>query len=83
MFSAAFVYFFWALAVYMRDRESDEGRRAGRAHVVYGILGMVIMVSVYGILNVVLGTFGITTPSCPLFMQPFKDIDKIDVKTSL
>lgn len=63
LFSLALFFFLWGVVEYISNAESDEGRQKGQQHILWGIIGMVIMVSVFGILNIVLNTFGIDTPS--------------------
>lgn len=59
MFAIAFLYFLWGIFQMIRDAASDDGRSLGRQNIMWGIVGMFIMVSVYGILKIVLATFGI------------------------
>jgi uncharacterized RDD family membrane protein YckC len=52
MFLWGFVEFLWKL----KDGQVSED---GKNHMVYGLVGMMIMVSVYGIISLVMNTFGI------------------------
>lgn len=67
--SIAFIVFFWGVYKYFVQGAADEKeRQKGRQLVLYGILGFVIMVSVWGLVNLVMGTFGLqneTRPSIP------------------
>jgi len=60
MFAIALVVFFWGIFQMISGAASDDARSKGRQNIMWGIIGMLIMVSVYGVLAVVLGTFGIT-----------------------
>lgn len=60
MFAVALVYFLWGIFQMISGAASDEARSKGRQNIMWGIIGMLIMVCVYGILAVVTGTFGIT-----------------------
>lgn len=59
MFAVAFLYFLWGIFQMIVSAGSDDARSTGRRNMMYGIIGMFIMVSVYGILKIVLDTFGI------------------------
>lgn len=61
-FVVATIYFFYGIVqlIWGAD-ESDLDKR--KANVTYGLIGLFIMFSVYGILRLVLNTFNITWPS--------------------
>lgn len=63
LFAVAFVFFFWGLVQVVRgSKEGGEDFQKGKQNILYGLIGFVIMFGVYGIINFVLGTFGISTP---------------------
>ena len=62
-FAVALLYFLWGIFKFLANNESDEEREIGKRNMFWGIIGMAIMVSVYGIINVILGTFGLTGPT--------------------
>jgi hypothetical protein len=41
---------------------NEEGRSVGKKHMIWGIIGLLIMIGVYGILGILGGTFGFSTP---------------------
>jgi hypothetical protein len=59
LFLIALVLFIWGVFLYVRGADSDSERETGRKHMIWGLFGMFIMVSVFGIINVIIGTFGI------------------------
>ncbi len=59
MFALALLIFFIGIFQMVANNESDEAREKGRKNIMYGILGLVIMVSVYGIIRLILSTFGL------------------------
>ncbi len=59
----AVLMFFWGLYQFIRNTDSDEGRETGKANILYGVIGMFIMVSVYGIINLVLNMIGVSKPA--------------------
>lgn len=59
LFTLGLLLFFWGGFIFIFNA-GDEGKRAeGRQHMLWAIIGMVIMVSVFAILNVGLATFGV------------------------
>ncbi|MBI2628060.1 MAG: hypothetical protein HYW71_01325 [Candidatus Niyogibacteria bacterium] len=36
----------------------EEKRKEGRDHIIYGLIGLFIMVAVWGLVNAIAGTFG-------------------------
>ncbi len=62
MFVVALLTFFWGLVEFIRSAGSEDGRETGKRNMMWGIIGMVIMVGVYGIIRITLSTFGIDTP---------------------
>lgn len=59
MFGLAFVYFIYGGIRFLSAEPGDKSRIEARDSMMWGIVGMVIMVSVYGLIRFVLGTFGI------------------------
>jgi len=60
IFSLAFLAFLWGVFNYFILGATDEGKHEeGRQFVIYGLLGLVVLFSVWGLVNVVLATFGI------------------------
>lgn len=53
MFAAALVYFLWGVVKYIKDADSESAREEGRRHILWGLVGLFIMVAVYGIILVV------------------------------
>ena len=57
LFAAAVVYFLWGVYKYISGAESPDGREQGSRHIIWGIVGLVIMVSVFAIIRMATGTF--------------------------
>ncbi len=62
MFSLATVYFIYGVIKFLSSDASGKGtdRIEARNAIMYGIIGMVIMLSVYALIKLVLSSFGIT-----------------------
>ncbi len=59
VFLVALVVFLWGVFGYVRNGDSDEARSTGRRHMIWGVFGMFIMISVFSIMAFVLNTFDI------------------------
>jgi hypothetical protein len=57
MFSVSLVAFLWGVFEYIKDGDNEQARTKGKDHILWGVIGMFIMVSVYGILKILLDTF--------------------------
>jgi hypothetical protein len=58
LFVLATVWFLIGLARYYLAG-SPEDRATGHQHMIWGLLGMFIMISVFGIMHIIINTFGI------------------------
>ena len=59
-FAVAFLYFVYGIVKYVSLDVADAGRKEAQNAIVWGVAGMVIMFSVYGVISFVLDTFGIS-----------------------
>lgn len=59
VFAIALLYFFFGIFQFIRSETSDSNRKKGQQKILYGLVGMFIMVSAYGIIHFILQTFGI------------------------
>lgn len=59
LFFVALIVFFWGLFEFVSNAGNEEARAKGKRNIMWGIIGMFIMISVYGIIRIILGTFGI------------------------
>lgn len=65
LFVLAFLYFLWGIVKLIAGAGSEEAREIGKKNIVWGLVGMFIMFGVYGIVQIILNTFGITPPPDP------------------
>lgn len=56
MFAVALVSFLWGVAKYIQNADDPAERQKGRMGILYGIIGLVIMVSVYSIMAIAKNT---------------------------
>ena len=59
LFALAVVYFLFGVFKFMNNQASGEEKTSGKSHMLWGIIGITIMMSVWGILNLVIDTFDI------------------------
>ncbi len=50
----AFVVFLWGMVDFLRNRESPEERQKGFRHMIWGVIGLAVMVSFKGIIALVM-----------------------------
>jgi NADH:ubiquinone oxidoreductase subunit 2 (subunit N) len=54
----AFIVFIWGIFTYfIQGGDNDEKREQGQKLMLYGIVGFFVMVSVWGLVNILVGTF--------------------------
>ena len=67
-FAIALLYFLYGVFEFIRNAESSEARKKGGQHILWGLIGMFIMIAAGGIMTVVCGTLNVTDIQC----NPFK-----------
>lgn len=60
MMVIALVVFLYGAFEYVKNAGSEEGRSKGKNHLIYGVIGMLVMLSALGILTIAANTFGLT-----------------------
>lgn len=69
--AAAVVWFLIGVFQFIRAGGDAAGKSEGRNKIIYGIVGLAVMASVYGLVNILVNTIGpdnrqITPPSLPI-----------------
>jgi len=59
LFAFALVLFLWGVAKFLWNADNDTDREQGKNHMIWGLVGMFIMVSVMGIIDVTTSIIGI------------------------
>ena len=69
LIALALLYFLWGVAEFILNAGSEEKRAEGRNKIIYGLIGLFVMIAVWGFVNVLLGTFrlDLATPTFPRF----------------
>ncbi len=64
VFGVAFVVFIWGIVQYLYEINTGKGDgKDGKAHMLWGIVGMFIMVAAYTIIRLVANTINVGLPS--------------------
>lgn len=63
LFAIATVLFLWGVAEFIRNAPDSEGRKQGINHMIWGVVGIAIMLSVWGIMGIIADTLGVSLPS--------------------
>lgn len=80
----ALLYFLWGGFQYVANANNDSARAAGKKHLFWGIIGLLIMLSAYAILSIAANTFGIDADQynrAPQYQQGGDGLDLIDPRS--
>ncbi len=61
IFALAIVYFFWGLAKFIRSAGDPEAQAEGKSIMVWGIVTLAVMISIYGLITWLRDSAGFTT----------------------
>lgn len=68
MVALGVLYFFWGIIRYVIAGD-EEAKENGRSMMVYGIIGLSVIVGLWGLVNVVINTFGLSGATAPSIAQ--------------
>ena len=60
LFIAAFAFFLWGVTEYFLQGDSVEARKTGKQHILWGIVGLLIMAGFWGIIQILANTIGVS-----------------------
>lgn len=63
LFGAALIVFLWGIATFIMQSDSDQQRDLGKKHMLWGLVGMLIMISFLAIMRIIANTIGVPVPS--------------------
>ena len=66
-FAIAFLVFLWGVFQFIASETTDANRSEGKRKIFWGLFGMFIMISAFGLIRLILDTFGLVGPSYPGF----------------
>ena len=59
LFALAMVFFLYGMVEFLFNQANEEKKTSGKSHMLWGIIGITIMMGVWAILGIVLNTLGI------------------------
>lgn len=59
LFALAVLFFLYGVFEFIMNQDNEEKKTAGKSHMLWGIVGITIMLGVWSILNIILNTFNI------------------------
>ena len=59
LMALAVVYFVWGMLVFIQNADNAEKRQDGYKHMIWGVVGIFIMISAKGIIGIILSTLGL------------------------
>lgn len=59
LLALAILYFIYGVFVFIRNADSPDERKTGGNHILWGAIGIFVMVSAYGIVALIKGTIGL------------------------
>jgi len=65
LFAIALVIFIWGVVQYVINSDQEEKKAKGRQFMIWGIIGLTVMIGVWGLVGILGGTFGINTSVLP------------------
>lgn len=61
LFSLAVAGFIWGVVQYVLNADNEEKRKKGKSYMMWGIIALFVMISMWGLVGVLTKTFGIQT----------------------
>ena len=61
LFSLAVAGFIWGVIQYFLNPENEENRKKGKSYMLWGIISLFVIISMWGLVAVIGNTFGIGT----------------------
>ncbi|MEI8270304.1 MAG: hypothetical protein WCG45_02960 [bacterium] len=59
LFALALAFFLYGVLEFIFNQENEEKKTSGKSHMIWGIVGIVVMMSVFSLLQIIMNTFGI------------------------
>jgi len=63
LFALAVVFFLYGVLEFIMNQDNEEAKTKGKSHMIWGVIGVTIMMGVWFILGVIVDTFNIGTVS--------------------
>lgn len=67
LFGIALVAFLYGVFLFIASSANEKARESGRLYIMYGLVGLFVMLSVWGLVAILTGTIGLGTGGLPQF----------------
>ena len=58
LFVLAFLFFLWGIFQFISHTDDETARATGKRNLIYGVIGLFIMVAAYALVSLIQGTLG-------------------------
>ncbi|MEK7647165.1 MAG: hypothetical protein AAB378_02175 [Patescibacteria group bacterium] len=65
LLTLATVIFLWGVIQFIYNADNEEKRKTGHMFIIYGLIGLFVIVSMWGLVQILLSTFGIENIGVP------------------
>lgn len=65
LLTLAMVVFIWGIIRFIYNADNEKERENGRMLIIYGLIGLFVIVSMWGLVKVLITTFGLTNLGVP------------------
>jgi succinate dehydrogenase/fumarate reductase cytochrome b subunit len=65
LYAAAFAVFFWGIVLFILNTDDDKKRAEGKQWMMWGVIALFVMVTLWGIVEVLVGTFHLSNTVIP------------------
>lgn len=59
LFVLACLYFLWGIIQFYLYQDSEDERETGKRHIIYGLIGLLIITGFFGIMQIIASTFNV------------------------
>ena len=59
MFAIALAVFIYGVLQFIMTSDTEEGKKVGKQHIMWGLIGMFIMIAVFTIMRIIINTIGV------------------------
>ena len=65
LYAAAFAVFFWGVVLFILNTDDDTKRAEGKQWMMWGVIALFVMITLWGIVEVLVGTFHLSSTVIP------------------
>ncbi len=72
LIGASVLVFIWGLFIYMTNVGDEEKQKEGKSIMIWGVIALFVMFSVFGLVNLLIGTFQLNNQAIPVPVVPLR-----------